>query len=279
MRAALVLVLVAACGDGGGDGDGDGGASADGGGGADGAPGDADAGGGAFPLQGGLVSVTIRSTAQTSLDVGFYKTQVGGTGCDRVVDGACSSTTCPTPDVSGIYPVGAGQVIASDGTSMISAEDQPDGSYLSTSASGALFPPGTTLTATAEGGDASAFSADVTMPASVTVTDPASPTGVVIDRTMPRSFSWTPGTGDVYVYLSQGNLAPVYPLVVGTTVRCVFPSADGTGTIPAAILGTMAAGTASMAITGIDETVQTVGTFEVRVRGVTYEFVGTADLM
>jgi hypothetical protein len=158
------------------------------------------------------------------------------------------------------------------------ASPNADGTYTFVP-SGLVFTSGMTITAAASGGDVPAFSAPVTMPDPVVVTDPATPTGVIIDRTQPRTFSWTPGAGDVYVYIDDlGAQNLVYPLTIGTVVRCVAPSAGGSTTIPTSILGLLAAGDATIAITGIAAAELDVGGFAVQIRAINYDYVGTITI-
>ena len=264
---ALLVVGVAACSDDGSEAGGDGGS----GGGADArASADAPA---AFPAQAGLVSLSTSMATSSGFSVGFYKTAVSGQGCARMAEGPCSATTCPTTDVAGVYAVSAGAITATAGGTPLTSSPAADGIYAFVS--GPPFAPGTTVAFAAAGADVPAFTADVVMPSPVEVTDPPAAAGLVIDRASARTFSWTPGTGDVYVYLDDlGAQNIVYPLTVGTVVRCVFPSAAGTATIPASMLGRLEAGDATIAITGIAESQMDVATFEIRVRAVAYDFVG-----
>jgi hypothetical protein len=261
----LVLVLVAACGDDATmtprDGGGDATAPPD-------APAPPDAAG--FPRQGGLVSITLNEpAASVSLNVGFWKTSAAGEGCALNAEGPCSTTICG--DASGIMAVSAGDVTATAAASMLLAQPGADAQYGFPSAAAADFPPGGAVAVVAAGADVPAFSHDLVMAAPVAVLEPTTAL-TTVRRTEPFVARWTPGEGDVYVYLSNTFAGPVYPITIGTTLRCVVPSSLGELTVPGSLVADLAPGAGSVAVTGIDEARVNLGEIEVQVRTVATNF-------
>jgi hypothetical protein len=145
--------------------------------------------------------------------------------------------------------VSAGTLTVSGGTApVVIAPTNTAGyvsySYQSTSGAGdggPSFAAGDTLTVSASGAAAPAFSATVTVPGTIQVTEPPPPSPTLPDgaplvfpmlaapiaRTTDLPIAWTGGSsGNVLVALSSS----------GTSIECLFPESAGSAVIPAAAL-------------------------------------------
>jgi hypothetical protein len=96
-----------------------------------------------------------------------------------------------------------------------------------------LFAPDAVITVTATGGDIPGFTAGLAAPSPITLTQPVAPgSGWTIDPTTDLTISWSgTTTGVVDVQLLSANID------FGETVDCQFPASDGSGTVPAALVG------------------------------------------
>jgi len=108
--------------------------------------------------------------------------------------------------------------------------------------------PGDMLHFSAAGGcDVPAFDVPLTGPSTVVVTSPGADGGVTIDHTMDFTVTWTPsdaGSGGVTIVLEQPTTM-TDPSASDLRVACEVPGADGTATIPAAIVGLFTTGAGS----------------------------------
>jgi hypothetical protein len=101
-----------------------------------------------------------------------------------------------------------------------------------------MFAGGEALTVSAAGGEVPAFSGQVTAPAQPTVTAPAMPNGTAtISRSKDLSFTWTGGSGQLHFVMT---VQPAMGAPSG--LDCSWGVGDGSGTIPAAALQMMPAG-------------------------------------
>jgi hypothetical protein len=113
-----------------------------------------------------------------------------------------------------------------------------DGTY-ETPLQQTLFSPGTTLTVSATGGDAPAFSGlAIDAPSPVTVTTTAPGGFGAISTTADLPIQWTGGQAGALltVYFNEETTGPVQP----TTVACAFDASLGQATIPQAALAPLA---------------------------------------
>jgi hypothetical protein len=104
-----------------------------------------------------------------------------------------------------------------------------------------LFSPGTTLTVSATGGDAPAFSGlAIDAPSAVTVTTSA-PGGLgAISTTADLPIQWTGGQAGAQLTLYFNEMTSGPSTGVPTTVACTFDASLGQATIPQAALAPMA---------------------------------------
>lgn len=228
-------------------------------------------------------------TAVPQYSVAAFFSESEPSACADVTEGACKVTVCPdeTPPVmdGGVGDGGMGDGGMGDGgvgdagmdagdAAMMDAEPpppapnagpinvnggvlpvtltvQPDGTYLPASAALMLWSDGmTTMQFMAAGADVPAFNVVQTSTQPVSITAPdlgAVPLLVTRSADMPLTWSG-PSPGNVVVRLRWRDMAPS---TANTTIECSFPVADGSGSIPAAALGMLPAGS--------------VGTFQVTV--------------
>ena len=216
-----------------------------------GADGGASAAGPEAGLNSGNVSVTADymngSPAMTGWQIGAgfdSDSTGGGAGVIFTEDaglGSCSVTQGAPPRQTGTF-VGAGTLtVTGEGAPIvISPTDEPlaDGGstviYERFAVDAGALTPGDMLTLTTSGGAAPAFSIEVEVPGTVTLTNPdfadaSSP--FVISRAADLAFAWTAnGTGTVGIGISQLG-APSR-----TSVGCLFPESAGSGVIPSEVL-------------------------------------------
>jgi hypothetical protein len=146
-------------------------------------------------------------------------------------------------------PISAGVVTLGGGSSPIvltKSEEPATGSTPATvrySHSGPeIFPAGTTLTLTATGAAAPAFSLPITIPTPLSVTLPVAPsspdTPLKVARSSGLPVAWTAGSSanTVTVFLSHGADGS-WP-----SLTCDFPESAGSGVVPASLLSHLDAG-------------------------------------
>ncbi|MFO0618925.1 MAG: hypothetical protein U0414_40425 [Polyangiaceae bacterium] len=95
-----------------------------------------------------------------------------------------------------------------------------------------LFAPGDTITLRAAGGDVPAFESIRTAPSPIDLRTPENPGGapLPIDRSQDLVLTWDGGEfGDLFVRVSDDR----------HEIDCLFPTATGTGTLPAAALAVL----------------------------------------
>jgi hypothetical protein len=110
------------------------------------------------------------------------------------------------------------------------------------------------------------------MPASVAVTAPANST--MISRAAAMTATWTAGTGDVYVNLSQTQNSGTFPASHARTIRCTFPSQDGMGTVPAELVSQLETGmSVQLYVAGLAVTTVIAGAYEIDVRAIALDSV------
>jgi hypothetical protein len=171
-------------------------------------------------------------------------------GCSYAVTdaGPCLVTTCPAQapsDAGTVSLVTAGALTVTGGAfGDAGVEIGPDslGSYLYNT-TGPMFAAGDTLTVTGAGATVPAFAAQTLVaPGPITLTAPMGDGGTVdISTSNDLTVSWTGGTAGDKVYL---DLSAFFTSGASASALCNWDSAAGTGTVPAAALAPLAAGTA-----------------------------------
>jgi hypothetical protein len=235
--------------DGGGGGGGGGGSS--GGGGGDGGAGDGSSG----PLRGGWVfassnTITASGTdySSASFNASFYQYSgaVAPGSCTITTSGSCTLTQCP-PAGDGGVPVTpnlphAGTLTISGAKRTFTLSPKADGSYpTEIDNMKPLYSGGETLTISATGGTAPAFSASVVAPARVRVSAPVLPAAgqsLVITRASGLSCVWSGGTVGEVTF-------GVYPQSATSWVNCTFAASAGSGSIPSSLLSKLPGGSGS----------------------------------
>jgi hypothetical protein len=168
--------------------------------------------------------------------------------------GSCTVTQWTTP-TTGQYTaavvaqVSAGTITLAGGQKsaflvpqVISLADGGSSVSYSLTQGSMLFGPGDTLTITASGETVPPFSAEITVPNAIALTQPdLRAPSLIIVRSMDLAVVWTGGgpTGDV----TFGVIQDVGP--TSTSVSCRSPASAGRGVIPASALGYLTASTAS----------------------------------
>jgi len=259
-RAWMCLVLLCGCGAGagsqdrpdlagenGGGGDG-GGGGGDGGGDGGGAAGDMASG----PLRGGWVylqssSQVINAMTYSSSFASASFWQVTGalppSTCTVTHSGTCTLTRCPPAGDAGTAPVtqapDAGTLTIKGGARTVTLSPDANGAYGNdVDNMNALYAGGETLTISASGGSAPAFSGTLTAPAKAQVLSPTMPAAgasLPIARASGFPLSWSGGSnGEVTV--------GVYAQGGGAWVTCSFPASAGSGSVPSSLLSQLPAG-------------------------------------
>jgi hypothetical protein len=216
----------------------------------------------------GLVQA-VRIGANTSpTSIGFYDVPTTATGCTWMYSGGCSMQNCPA---------GAGLVAASAGNVTVTVGTTPT----TVSPTGAMYPPatpspitpGTTVQMAAAGATVPAFtSMTLTTPEPLTVTAPADNAAVM--RTEPLTVTWTAGTGDAYVNLSQTQSGGPYPATYVHTIRCDVQASAGTFQIPTDLMGALDGGAqANVVVAGTAGQTQDVGDYEVTTRVIVLDVI------
>lgn len=261
MRTSFTFLILAACGSGGGDDAVDARAVSDGAAGVD-AVETADAPPAGGP--GGVVSLT-RLPGGLNMDGAYFV-------AERAADDPCRNASrregdcCAwPPDFE--QPPGPAPSFRSAGTITIedtssgdrfpTLEPGPDGSYFGYQWTDPTWTAGDTLRATATGSDAiGAFTIDVTAPASITGLTPTwdDDHPLTIDHAQDLTLTWTSdgagGTMSVTLLAEQnGGGFPSHGAVF-----CEVPEADGTLTVPQALLSTFPSGDLC-AVCGLTRTV------------------------
>lgn len=168
-----------------------------------------------------------------------------GGRCRETTTEACFAIDC-RPDASGtltpVRGVNAGDITVSapSRAPLVIGPDIDDLYPGASVANVAAWSPGDALTFTATGGpDVPAFTVRLSFPGPLTLTSPTFPNPsqplVLIPRAEPFTAQWTPGTGRVAMLLAQQEPTKD-PGAATFFISCSFPSADGTGTIPASLL-------------------------------------------
>jgi hypothetical protein len=172
----------------------------------------------------------------------FYQYDSGTTGpCATATIGTCTVTTCTlgggTPDAGVVSYPNAGTITVTTPapTTLTLTPTATHGTYTTPTGQVQIWTAGDTITASATGGDAAAFSGKaVTAPNDVVVTSPT------FDGSAHASFSraadlvvgWTGGSvGNVQVMVSTTQIG-----VRSVSAACTFPAPSGAGAIPAAVM-------------------------------------------
>lgn len=171
---------------------------------------------------------------------------MGTGGCPvTTLDNCVLTQACAAPAAQ---PVSAGTVTATGAAVPISLAPKADATYPMLSDYMATAPwlaGGETVDVTATGATVPAFHGTVTAPNRPTITAPAMPAaGAMLAVTRASGFSttWTGGgAGKLEIYLSSGS----------TTLVCDLDASAGSGTIPAATLAMLPAGSGAFAMSSI----------------------------
>src|SRR5581483_903868 len=161
--------------------------------------------------------------------------------------GPCTSIACATTAMhdSGTITIAGG---ASPQTLGYGAMGYPN-----LNSAAALWPAGTHLTVSATGADVPAWNLSLVMPASVTITAPDLTGMPTAPRSSDLAFTWQGGSQSISVTLAQGK----------TVIRCEFPAAGGSGSIPTAVLQQLATGKWSVSANALDRSIQPAGLWTV----------------
>jgi len=246
---------------GGGTGDNGGNGGDAGGGGTDGGGG----GGGSTKIGSISLSSSTFKVASTTIAThsasAFFADETGAagdtggtsTGCTTTTDGSCTVVECQAKGGDGgtvgggdggkVKSPTAGEIDLSGGkiaAAGIKLTPNGDGLYTADSGQTAIWDGGEDISVKALGDAVPAFDQKVKAPSAVTLTKPAWPapgTPLAVNRANALDLQWTGGSaGDVTVLLSSAGGGK------SAVITCKFPSAGGTGTVPASSLGKLAAG-------------------------------------
>jgi hypothetical protein len=160
---------------------------------------------------------------------GVYSDPVG-LACTIEYEGPCVMLLCDPAAATANVTAGPIHVVGAGGATV---DVVPDANGVYTNPNSA-WAPGERLTITADGDFVPAFTAEVTVPAQVSV-DPVVPPTIV--RADGVTITWTARAGDVRVAVTADP----------GEVACTFDANAGTGTIPGSMLQRLAAGTARVA--------------------------------
>jgi len=243
MRKLVWLLALAACGD------------------------DDSGGGGGTPSNTGFVAVSTYNAMSAGMPIAAGGVSVSfnlstSSSCAHTLVDPCDVYICSAP---------ATPMYASAGTVTIQGLVQPvmltpmtDKTYTVYSAQQALYAGGETITISAPGADAPAFSLSYTAPSRMSITSPAKPASgakLTVNRSQGFTASWTGGgAGEVFLYISG-------PSASNTTISCGFPASSGTGTIPAAALAMVSAGTGSFSVSSLSRKSIDIGDWRIYGQG------------
>lgn len=229
---ALALVVLAACGGNGGPGGGLFGMPD--------APPPAHSGGAGVNVYKGIGggSTIVGTSAYASFDAAPNQCPV------LMHVGNCYVEQCSTTMPTHMYQ-NAGTVHITGTSQPITLTPATDNTYMSFTATADLAQPGDMITVTADGTTVPGYTETLAMPSKVTVTSPAKPTGALsVARSADFTVAWSGGTtGDVELSASSGTQGAPF-------VYCQLSASAGTGTIPAALLAMLPAGTGGIGVTG-----------------------------
>jgi hypothetical protein len=173
---------------------------------------------------------------------------VTAVGPCQVIPACTGSTTAVSAGTVAISGLGAAIALSPDGNNR----------YLSTVSTGQpIFVGGEHLTATVTGATAPGFSATLTAPTRPTVTSPSAPAAggqLALARSSDFAVHWTGGSAQVWVTLVSAH----------TTLVCSFDASAGSGTIPAAIMGMLDAGSGSFGASSFATSEMIVGDYDMR---------------
>lgn len=208
---------------------------------------------------------TIKSS---SASVGFG-TAAMAPSCVNQTVGACKISTCqqPPPPADGgttNYP-NAGNINITGGARMVALMPAADGSYAANvDTMNPLWNGGELLTITGAGSSVPAFSAMLNAPNAAQLslpTAPLAPSKLMVNRSLDLAIKWTGGLGGSV----QAILNASGPSGSAISLRCSFPGADTMGTIPAAALTNLPAGSGSVGVYSANEKVVPAGSYDVDV--------------
>jgi hypothetical protein len=186
-------------------------------------------------------------TIQPLIAQAVFYPSVAATGCSIAPLDGCTLETCVAGAGSTAPLVGAGSITITGGAyPLVLTEPTPDSVYGPAMDGGllALWNGGEGLVVTASGDVVPAFAGSLIAPTQVTVTTPM-PSSIV--RSSPLALSWSGASaGKLTVDLSAGTGTNDYYL------ECQFDVSAGTGTIPAAALAVLPAGSAGMTVSTLD---------------------------
>ena len=174
---------------------------------------------------------------------GFTENQHATADCVVVTEGPCVVTSC-TPSDGGVASPAptAGVIDVAGGVEPVQLTPGGDGKYTAVQGTKSLFDGGEVLTYTAAGADVPAFQDTVKAPEQITVSLPAPvtpPAKLVVSHSSDLKMAWTGGgQSPVKVMIAVGS----------TSLGCTFDVASGAGSIPAAALAHLPAGTGGFSL-------------------------------
>lgn len=206
----------------------------------------------ALPTRFGFVraGATAFAPAMQSMASAFFiDTGMTAAGCSRSVQNECTIYRCTGTGFR--YPSAGNLTIGPKGGTGFMLAPTTDGYYVEArSTSSSVFSGGQAVTFSAPGKEAPMFSTEVTLPTEMfTISSPTAARdnlGWVISRAADFPISWATTAAKVAVELTQGT----DQAFGGVTIRCTFPGNGGTGKLPAGVLGSLKAGTATRILLG-----------------------------
>jgi hypothetical protein len=182
--------------------------------------------------------------------------------CTSQPQGGCEIQVC----VDNTQPFASAGTITVTGAAVpVLLAPKPDNTYGQLTMPQPLFDGGEHLTVSSTGGDIPAFSATVVPAGHVSITSPDPNAYLLVPKADGLTVTWTgSGSGDLEIILASG-------VETTTSLRCLFPIAAGTGTIPASALAGLPAGTQGIFLmAAIGRTEHVVGDWSIRI-GTSFE--------
>ncbi len=219
--------------------------------------------------QAGLLGfVTLSSTSQPAR--GFANATFLPDGpafaCAAQNFGPCTFYSChappPTESDGGSGPAAnAGAIDVGGGSQAIHFAPRADGTYDPLTLTGAVWSGGEMLTVDAAGNAVPFFHGAIAAPRLATVGAPGLPASDwMVDRTIDLAFTWSGVSSEkLLVSFGSNSADPI-------EVECVFTGSDGAGTVPAASLALLPAGSGYFQVVSRGEDTLQAGPWQVRFR-------------
>ncbi|MCU1279665.1 MAG: hypothetical protein JWM53_3211 [bacterium] len=235
----------------------------------------------ASPPNTGTINVTsFQSTAQSLYSAGasFVAGVIPSSSpqCTLSVVGSCQAYACIVQSLDagsgGTAPplVSAGTVTISGGTTTATMTPGAGNIYSASSNTQSLFAGGETLTFATSGAAAPASSTMLVAPTAVTITTPAQAASYTITRANGFALAWSGGGPGSFDFTIQSSISSTAPGTHYGSVRCQFPVAGGSATVPAAALAVLPTGGASFQVGVSNSASSAVGDWVMNANAVTY---------